>query len=109
MHFNKGWGYHQDFVVINKKDKQLKNKIKTIVNYLSNVDLPKQLKGVGIKEHEIYVNEPIILDKYLIGVICYCTDELFKKIKKILIRAGYDDINIFRSNVPPEFDELISF
>lgn len=109
VHFNKGWGYQQDFVIINKKDKMINNKMNIIINYLKNPDIPDKLKGIGIKEHEIFIEKSIPLEKYLIGIICNCDNETFNKIKYMVKKSKYNNIQIFKQNIVPKFDDIFTF
>ena len=108
--FNKGWGYCPNYVIFEAYDTDFKNKIKKIHKYLKHPDLPKILYEFHtLLHHELYTidKSDIIVDKYLVGIICLCTDEYkLNKIKQ-LIKKINPNIKLYNTNIPPTYDELI--
>lgn len=108
VHFNKGWGFKRDFVIINKNDNQVNKKLETIHNYLKNPDLPNNLmKSLKITYHELFVEQDIPLEKYLIGLICYCDNVVYEKIKRLLSKLKLNHIKVFNTNIPPSYDDIV--
>jgi len=110
--FNKGWqvGPSKDSIIINKKDDNntITKKIKQMKEFIKNPSsLPQKVKEFGsFYHHEILFDEPIQLNKYLLGIVCLkCeNDPNFNKIKK-LINTKYPNVKIFTDNYPfPHFD-----
>ncbi len=108
IHFNKGWGYEEDFVIINRKDDNVTSKIKKIRKYLKDPDLPEKIKGLKWWEHEIFVEKKISLDKYLVGLICVCPNEELIKIKKLLKKLNMGYVKLYTTNDLPSYFELIT-
>lgn len=110
--FNKGWtvGPTENSIIIYKKDDDITitKKINMMKKFIKNPSsLPQKIVEFGpFMHHEILFDEPIVLNKYLLGIVCLkCKDDTeFQKIKKI-IEIKYPNVKIFTENYPfPHFD-----
>lgn len=109
--FGKGWGYDPSFESFKPSNtkSEFKKKIRKIRKYLKNPDLPQKLKEqTGLFHHELYTQKEVEISKYLVGIICYSDDEKFiEKLKKAIKKTGLN-IKLFKTNIPPDYDELFS-
>jgi len=90
--FNYGWLTHpnnKSIYVASDDQVDIKKKyIDTIINYVKITD--------NITHHEILFPARIILDDYLIGIICpKCDNDTVNKLKKILKNNNYKNVNIY--------------
>lgn len=108
--FGKGWGFQPMFEIFKPYDKKTEftKKLKKIRKYIKNPDLPEKLKEQpGLFHHELFTSKEVEINKYLVGIICYCDDEKsVEKIKKAIKKSGLKNIKLFRTNIPPSYDEL---
>lgn len=105
LSFGKGWGYQPNYVIIKKNDKQLDIKLKKIRTYLKDPDLPPVLKGLGVLEHELMIQEEIPLNKYLAGIILFCVKDQKNKVIKVLSDQKIKT-KIYTTNKPPKYNDL---
>lgn len=117
MIFNRGWfkyPYESSVYIYDTdtfEDKIIK--LKKIKEYLMNPTFyPKHLSKSldGKMLHEIMINRPIQLDKYLIGINCVCSDTDKNKIKHI-VNLNYPGVKILHIDnivsILPTLKELL--
>lgn len=95
MIFSKGWsGVTDKSIYLHESDKleDKYKKISEIKEYLKNPSF-YPFRTSGWLEHEIMIDRPIPLDKYLISINCVCSKEYKKKIKKI-VKLKYPRVKI---------------
>lgn len=101
----KGWGYNTNFIDFNKTDsrEEFKTKLKKLRKFIKNPDLPEIYKKFGgILQHELFMAGKVKITKYLVGIICYTSnDKIIKKIEKLT------NVLIFTSNIPPKYVDVI--
>lgn len=113
VYFNKGWtiGPINSSILLSKDDNDdiLKRKITEIREFIKNPDLPIKIKDTSsFYHHELIFSESISLDGNLLAIVCNgCSDDVIKKIRKIIHRKNYKDVKIITKNYPfPTLSEL---
>jgi hypothetical protein len=102
LRFNKGWTHFEDYVVIDKNDVNVKDKIKKIHDWIKSPDLPEMISNASFMNHEILINKKINLKKYLIGIISFdfSNKKDMIKVRSALIDNNLDDITIHKTFMP---------
>ena len=99
--FNYGWladPTDKSIYVASNDDIALKKKnINTMLNYVKATD--------NVTDQEILFPGRILLDEYLIGILCYkCDNATVDKLKKILKNNNYKKVKIYTGETFPDID-----